>query len=100
MFADVLPVLFNKLDHSACKDDINTWKKLADALTTVHERRHPAELGLLQECWDTRQDWWPPYHFCISHLPPGKIEESSIVRSKADIAAALLGQGIGCFLSQ
>ena len=91
---EILQALFNKLDHSACKDDADIWKTLANTLTTIHEQCDPEQMDVLKGCWDTRSDWWPPYHFCAARLPSGEIQEHSVLRYKADVAAGLMGRGL------
>ncbi|KAK2551447.1 TATA box-binding protein-associated factor RNA polymerase I subunit A, partial [Acropora cervicornis] len=90
---DALASLFLKLDHAACQRCEKTWKLFADTLK-VYLTTGDYKKGL-DELWDKRLDWWPPFHFRPDQVPDRASAselEWQLAQHKAEVARLFLGK--------
>ncbi|XP_074607049.1 TATA box-binding protein-associated factor RNA polymerase I subunit A-like [Acropora palmata] len=90
---DALASLFLKLDHAACQRCEKTWKLFADTLR-VYLTTGDYKKGL-DELWDKRLDWWPPFHFRPDQVPDRASAselEWQLAQHKAEVARLFLGK--------
>ncbi|XP_031569735.1 TATA box-binding protein-associated factor RNA polymerase I subunit A-like, partial [Actinia tenebrosa] len=92
-----LHILFNKLDHYACRNSLNGWTALAQILKLCYHGKtiNKDFEHTIKECWEERADWWPQYHFQEQQLltmDSTNEYDWNIVLEKAKVAQRLLGK--------
>ncbi|XP_053568501.1 TATA box-binding protein-associated factor RNA polymerase I subunit A isoform X2 [Bombina bombina] len=82
-------VIFNILDFSGWKSEVNAWHCLVKQLKKSFRRRHKS--WILEE-WQSRKRWWPAYHFNKFHVKKDWKNDINLAIHKALVAGTLLGQ--------
>ena len=60
---NIVKLLFERLDHASCKENMFDWKELSRMLKGARRQRSGVVWCLVENCWSTRKEWWPKYHF-------------------------------------
>ncbi|XP_060500398.1 TATA box-binding protein-associated factor RNA polymerase I subunit A isoform X4 [Panthera onca] len=89
-----LEVLFGVLDFAGCTKNITAWKYLAKYLRQTLMGNH---LAWVQEEWNSRETWWPSFHFSSFWAKSDWKEDKALACEKALVAGILLGKGCRYF---
>ncbi|KAM5164436.1 TATA box-binding protein-associated factor RNA polymerase I subunit A isoform 1-T2 [Mantella aurantiaca] len=91
-----LQVLFDLLDFSGWKDNVEVWSRLAKQL----KRSLRCDRTFwISETWTSRSDWWPSYHFTQFQVKKDWGNCMELAIKKASVAAMLQGQDCNYFSS-
>ncbi|KAM4042317.1 TATA box-binding protein-associated factor RNA polymerase I subunit A isoform 2-T2 [Anomaloglossus baeobatrachus] len=83
-----LLVLFDLLDFSGWKKDVNAWRHFAKKLKKAFRRKHGA---WILQAWQPRKSWWPSYHFTTYQAKSDWQDGAKLAMKKASVAGMLLG---------
>ncbi|KAM4694202.1 TATA box-binding protein-associated factor RNA polymerase I subunit A [Discoglossus pictus] len=89
-----LEVIFNILDFSGWKDDINAWNCLVKQFKKALKSNHND--WVLHE-WESRMSWWPAYHFTKFHAKKDWKQNEEHAINKCLVAGTLLGSACKYF---
>ncbi|XP_069089955.1 TATA box-binding protein-associated factor RNA polymerase I subunit A isoform X2 [Pleurodeles waltl] len=89
-----LRVIFEVLDYSAWKEHLETWACLAKQMKAAIQGEH---LEWIHQEWDSRNDWWPAYHFSHFQAKKDCQQNERLAMKKAFVAGILLGKGCTYF---
>ncbi|KAJ8355455.1 hypothetical protein SKAU_G00182490 [Synaphobranchus kaupii] len=85
---EALTVIFSLLDYSGWKDNLEAWCCLRDLLKLLKKKKLKR---FIPEEWESRGPWWPAYHFRTYQAHQNFELNPELVKVKAVVAAALLG---------
>ncbi|XP_069810702.1 TATA box-binding protein-associated factor RNA polymerase I subunit A [Dendropsophus ebraccatus] len=91
-----LLVLFDLLDFSGWKKNVEAWSYLAKQLKKTFRHDHSA---WILEAWEPRKSWWPSYHFAKLHAKKDWHECAKLAMKKALVAGMLQGPACVYFTS-
>ncbi|KAM4770857.1 TATA box-binding protein-associated factor RNA polymerase I subunit A [Rhinophrynus dorsalis] len=84
-----LNVLFDVLDFSGWKNDVEAWSCLAKRIKKTLKSNHSS---WVLEAWQGRKGWWPAYHFTKFHSKKEVKENQKLAIKKALVSGILLGK--------
>ncbi|GCC26741.1 hypothetical protein chiPu_0005160 [Chiloscyllium punctatum] len=93
---EALGVLFCLLDFSTWKENYHVWKCLIKQMKKVIAEGHS---DWIHEQWESRQDWWPAYHFSKYRAHKDFEQNESYASRKAMVAGILMGKGCKYFVT-
>ncbi|XP_072265993.1 TATA box-binding protein-associated factor RNA polymerase I subunit A [Pyxicephalus adspersus] len=91
-----LQVLFDLLDFSGWKDNVEAWNCLVKKLKKTLQS---GQSSWISEVWNSRSNWWPSYHFTQFQMAKNWRKSVKLAIKKASVAALLLGQDCRYFTS-
>ncbi|XP_072121289.1 TATA box-binding protein-associated factor RNA polymerase I subunit A isoform X1 [Mobula birostris] len=91
-----LSVLFCLLDFPTWKEDCSTWKCLMKQMKKAIAQGYS---DWIKEQWESRQDWWPAFHFTQYRARKDFEENDTNAYRKALIAGVLMGKGCKYFIT-
>uniref|UniRef100_UPI00398E75F2 TATA box-binding protein-associated factor RNA polymerase I subunit A n=1 Tax=Pristiophorus japonicus TaxID=55135 RepID=UPI00398E75F2 len=93
---EALGVLFCLLDFPTWKENYSTWKCLMKQMKKAITEAHS---DWIKEQWESRQDWWPAFHFSEYRAHKNFEENENYACRKAVIAGILMGKGCKYFIT-